>query len=292
MSDGAAATVTNGAAAAAGTPGAAPAAGAGAAAPAAGAGTTNEFLSSLPEEIRADPSLQSIKDLPSLAKGYVHAQKLVGADKVVVPKEGADPKEWDAFFNKVGRPEKPEGYKFTDVKMPEGFGVDTKLQERFAGTFHKHGLSQKQADSIRSEFVQYQIETIQGEIKAQNQAVEAGEKALREKWGADYDVNVKKAEKALAKFSSPALLEKLKKTGLGSDPDIVAAFADIGGRMTEDNATGQGGQDTGATGGQAEVDRLMKDEEFQKSLHDRWHKDHKENVKKWTEAHQRAVATK
>lgn len=255
-----------------------------------GAKGGNEFLATLPEELRSDPSLQSIKDLPSLAKSFVHAQKLVGADKVVLPKDDSKPEEWEAIYNKLGRPEKPEEYKFSDVKLPEGFELDAKLHDRFKPVLHKLGLSNKQADGVRSEFMQYQIETITAEIKAQNEAVAAGEKALRDKWGANYDENAKKAGLAIAKFASPELLKKLEKTGLGSDPGLVEAFYEIGSRMSEDKGTGaSGGRDAGGVeSARAEVAALTKDVEFQKALQDRWHKDHAEAVKKWESAHRRA----
>ena len=44
--------------------------------------TTQEpsFVSSLPEDLQNEPSLQNIQDVNQLAKGYVSAQRMVGAD--------------------------------------------------------------------------------------------------------------------------------------------------------------------------------------------------------------------
>lgn len=252
----------------------------------------NEFLSSLPEDLRGEASLQSIKDLPSLAKSFVHAQRLVGADKLALPKADANPAEWEAVYNRLGRPEKADGYKFTEVKLPDGFEVDKKLQDRFAPIFHKHGLTQKQADGMRSDFMQYQIETIQASIQNQNQAHADGEKALKAEWGDKYDANVKQAELALRRFATPDLLEALNESGLGSHPGIVKAFAEIGARMSEDQARGGGSggpQPVGVDAAKTELARLTKDADFQKALQDRWHKDHGEAVKKWTDLHRQAA---
>lgn len=284
---------------------AAPAAGAGAAAggaaagaaPAAGIignGAPNEFLNSLPEEFRGDPSLKDIKDIAGLTKGFVHAQKLVGADKIVLPKEGAPDAEWEPLYARLGRPEKPDGYKFSDVKFPEGVQLNEALQTKFGPTFHKLGLNNKQADGLRSELIQHQIAEIQTGIDRRNEEVSKGEAALKQKWGDKYEANVKHAEVALARFATPELMKALHTSGLGSHPGIVEAFSEIGLRMSEDTARGKGqgdgGQLTGAEAGKAEVTRLSKDGDFQKILHDKFHKDHADALKKWEAAHKAAVA--
>ena len=48
-------------------------------------GSGNDFLSTIPEELREHPSLSPIKDVENLARSYVNAQKLIGADKIPLP---------------------------------------------------------------------------------------------------------------------------------------------------------------------------------------------------------------
>jgi hypothetical protein len=43
------------------------------------------FLDSLPEELRHEPSLKNFTDSAGLAKSYVHAQRMVGADRLHCP---------------------------------------------------------------------------------------------------------------------------------------------------------------------------------------------------------------
>jgi hypothetical protein len=43
------------------------------------------FLDSLPEDLRMEPSLRNFTDPASLAKSYVHAQRMIGADKIPLP---------------------------------------------------------------------------------------------------------------------------------------------------------------------------------------------------------------
>ena len=72
---------------------------------------------SLPEGLRAEPSLQTFDSVDKLAKSYVNAVKKIGSDPssmVQLPKEG---ESWDNFYNQVGRPETPEGYEFVKTDM-------------------------------------------------------------------------------------------------------------------------------------------------------------------------------
>ena len=43
------------------------------------------FHETLEEGLRNEPSLRAIKDVNGLAKGYVNAQRMIGADKTVIP---------------------------------------------------------------------------------------------------------------------------------------------------------------------------------------------------------------
>ena len=57
---------------------------------------------SLPEGLRAEPSLQTFDSVDKLAKSYVNAVKKIGGDPaslVSIPQEG---ESWDSFYNQMG----------------------------------------------------------------------------------------------------------------------------------------------------------------------------------------------
>ena len=70
---------------------------------------TTDWKSGLSEDIRADKSLENIKDISGLAKSYIHAQKMVGADKIPVPNKYATEDDWNAVYEKLGRPKSADG---------------------------------------------------------------------------------------------------------------------------------------------------------------------------------------
>ena len=63
-----------------------------------------DWKASLSDEIRNEKSLENISDIESLAKSFVHAQKLVGADKIPVPNKFATEDDWNKVYEKLGRP--------------------------------------------------------------------------------------------------------------------------------------------------------------------------------------------
>jgi hypothetical protein len=91
--------------------------------PAINAAPATNWKASLPEDLRKEKSLEAIQDVSSLAKSYVDAEKIVGGS-IRIPKEGADQKEWDAFYSKLGRPESPEKYEVKRPMLKDGVSWD------------------------------------------------------------------------------------------------------------------------------------------------------------------------
>ena len=141
---------------------------------------TANWRDSLPESIRGHKSLESIADVGSLAKGYVHAQSLVGADKIPVPGKWATDDDWNHVYTKLGKPDTADGYSF---ETPEGAEVDPDMLEWFKGTAHKAGLNPGQAQNL---FIDYltQIGQRQAHMEGvQQQAMDASIDALKKNGG-------------------------------------------------------------------------------------------------------------
>lgn len=70
------------------------------------------------EDILKAPMFSTIKSVDDVVKGFYHAQKMVGADKIVVPSKNASADEWKNYYVKAGLPEKFDDYK---VELPKSF---------------------------------------------------------------------------------------------------------------------------------------------------------------------------
>ena len=102
--------------------------------------TTVDWRNDLPDDLREDPSLKTIQDIPGLAKSYIHSQKMIGKDKIVLPNEHATKEDWDDVFNKLGRPASAEEYKI------EGEASD--LINNFKPVAHNLGLNNNQVQKL------------------------------------------------------------------------------------------------------------------------------------------------
>ena len=78
------------------------------------------FLESLPDDLRNEPSLRNFTDTGSLAKSYVHAQRMIGADKVAIPGKHATADEWREVYTRLGAPTDAGGYELQSI---DGGGV-------------------------------------------------------------------------------------------------------------------------------------------------------------------------
>ena len=192
--------------------------------------TNVDWKASLSEDLRGDKSLENIKDIEGLAKSYVHAQKMVGADKIPVPNKYATEKDWDAVYSKLGRPETPDGYSF-DIK-----GIDETGLTSFAQHAHKMGLLPNQAN----EMVKWYQSNVDATTQENNAKAEKARNesivALKKEYGQAYD-NKLKAASAMAKqyIENDVLnLNMADGTKLGDHPAIIKAFASLSEKMGED----------------------------------------------------------
>ena len=189
---------------------------------ASGSGSRSEFLQQLPEEIRDHPRLQSINDVGNLGLSFVNAQRLIGADKIPLPK---NPTEDDLsnIYSKLGRPDEPSGYAIqADGQILTEGDVNT-----YTDIAHKLCLSKTQANGILDYYrssIQQTTEAMSKDAQQQKQQIEQN---LKAEWGADYDAKVNQANRAVADIAGQDLLDMVLQDGtkVGNHPAFIKAFA-------------------------------------------------------------------
>lgn len=193
----------------------------------------SNWKDSLPDDLKAEKALESIQDIPGLAKSYIHAQKLVGADKIPVPNKFATDEDWQAVYSKLGRPENPDAYEFN---LKENSNIDENALKGFKETAHKNGLLPKQAEAIMN----FYNDMTQNYIEDLNSKSEQGrsnaEQALKKEWGAAFDNKVQQASTIANKYINDdfAHLTLSDGTKIGDHPDFIKAFANIAHDLGED----------------------------------------------------------
>ena len=238
-----------------------------------------DWKASLPEEIRSDPSLEPIRDLAGLAKSYVNAQRLIGREKIPMPKDESDPL-WEDVYRRLGRPETPDAYEF---ERPEGLpGYDEGAEKAFREQAHKLGLSAKQARGLYDWYNSLAGEKLQGASKTREEWVSA----LKAEWGPSFAENVEAARRALRYHGDESLVDLLDSTGLGDHPAVVKMMAKIGKGLKEDGLRGTAGASMGADDAKRRINAILADRNH--PYHDRYKPGHNEAVAEMLRLHEAA----
>jgi len=232
-------------------------------------GSGNGFMEMIPEDLREHPSLSPIKDVGNLARSFVNAQKLIGADKIPFP---TNPTEEDLsnIYSRLGRPETPEGYEFAT----DGNVITEDVAAEYAGVAHQLGLSPKQAAGILDYYKGSVGQTTeQMEQLAQEQAEQTTNELKRE-WGSAFENKVAAAKGIIEQFAGLDMLQMRLEDGtkIGNHPAFIKAFAAIGdfkSTVTSEDTINDGTRNSVFTPAQAqaEIDAIMNDKSH--PYHDR-----------------------
>ena len=173
--------------------------------------------------------------MDSFVKSYLNANRMVGLEKLAIPNKHSTESDWDQVYQKLGRPETPDEYKYN---LPKESKLDSDSLNAFSKQAHKLGLLPQQADGI----IQYYQELansseIDANSKAETSRIEA-EKSLRKEFGPAYKDKINAARHlATNTLGNEFLSNTLLADGsiLGNNPTVVRAFADLASKLSEDS---------------------------------------------------------
>lgn len=201
------------------------------------------------------------KDPKELAVGYRNLEKLVGQDKVPLPKDDADKDGWARVYDSLGRPKTADDYK---LPVPEGVPPD--FAKAASSKFHELGLSARQATALTEWWNGQSQGQMQAQQQQQQQQREQELSALRREWGTAWNENVALGSNAARQFGLDE--EKLTKieNAIGTR-EMMGLMARIGRGLTEHNF--EGGKSTNSFGltpesAQAKIKELQNDQAWVK----------------------------
>lgn len=126
---------------------------------------------------------------------YRELEKLLGGEKLPLPKDPADKEGWDRVYKALGRPDSPDGY---GIQVAQG--GDAEFAKRAAGKFHELGLPANMAKGLSEWYESEAKAAHEAEETAFVQKAEAEFTQVKQNWGANYDQNMEitgRAAKAL-----------------------------------------------------------------------------------------------
>tara|TARA_B100000519_G_C14205612_1_gene420164 strand:+ start:180 stop:1022 length:843 start_codon:yes stop_codon:yes gene_type:complete len=196
-----------------------------------GQAPSEDWKASLPEDIRDNQLIHNANSIESLAKTAIHAQSMIGADKLAIPGKWANDDDWNNVYTKLGKPEDAQGYK---LELKEGTQVDKDMESWYRGLAHKAGLNDRQANTIFQEYMAKEAELKAANAPPSPEDVEIikgeAEIALKKEWGKAFDTRMNEAKGVLSEFAPKDFDQLLTKDGvpLGNDPVFIKTLANIG----------------------------------------------------------------
>jgi len=215
----------------------------------AGATTTvsdGDWRTLVPEDLRNDPTIQNIKAettdeaLSIMSKQFVHAQRMTGRDKVVLPTDKSTPEELNEFYTKLGRPGAAEEYEVPTEGMPENVPLSEEAINQFKNEAFEMGISKQNAARL----IRFQANMTNAQLEAQKEAqqqeIQVGLEGLKKEYGVAYDQNVQLALQGVNQFGDENFKALLNKTGVGDRAEFIRVFAKVGKALASDEILGEG----------------------------------------------------
>lgn len=192
---------------------------------------------SLPDDIKNEVCLGTVSDVPSMAKQFVHAQRMIGKDKIAAPNENSSEAEWDAFYVAAGRPDTPGDY---NIIKPDDFPEElfsAELATQAQGIFHKLGISKKQAEGLVAFNNAAALAALQSKQIADEQAIKEVENGLNVEWGNAKEQKMHFGNLAVKEGTegNEEFKERLA-AKFGNDPDYIRLMANLGSKFVEHGA--------------------------------------------------------
>jgi hypothetical protein len=239
-----------------------------------------EWLKTLPDdETRALAKTKGWAAPGDVLKSYTALEKLLGGDKVVLPKGDDDKDGLDRIYKALGRPDAPDGYK---LPVPEG--QDGAFAGEAAKWFHDAGLSPKQATALAANWNGFAAQAQQAAAKAFDVKGAQDMGDLKTEWGDKFESNMEMARRATAQFGlSPAELGGMERA-FGTKR-FMTVLSKIGVGLAEDTFEGGAGRGntfkTTPEAARARIEALKGDAAWQ----ERWRKGGADEKAEWNRLH-------
>ena len=217
------------------------------------------FKEVIPEKYKDEKALANFTSMDDFVKSYLSAQRLVGANKVAIPNKMATDEDWEEVYSKLGRPSKPEDYKYSFSEED----INPDQLKNFNETAHRIGLLPKQAERIIKFYneMNTQAEVDNQKLFEEKQTVAMTD--LKKEFGPTYTKRLDQAKKlATETLGNEMLNNTVLKDGtrLGDSVEVIKAFSMLADKLSEDEIIkGEGSSYQTASEIEKEISELTED---------------------------------
>ena len=191
------------------------------------------FKEIIPEKYKDEKALANFTTVDDFVKSYLSAQRLVGANKVAIPNKMATDEDWEEVYSKLGRPAKPEDYKYSFSEEE----INQDQLKNFNETAHRIGLLPKQAERIIKFYNEMNEQQQADQTKVFEQKQAEAMTDLKKEFGPTYNKRLDQAKKlAVETLGSEMLNNTIMKDGsrLGDNVSVIKAFSMLADKLSED----------------------------------------------------------
>ena len=195
------------------------------------------WKANLSQDFANSPTVKKYADtkdgLNDAVKAHLELQKLLGHQKVPIPKGPNDTAAMAMYKQAFQIPEKPEGYALPDAEIPAsmpGLALD---KSRFAAAIHQHNLTPAQAKGLWSIFVETAKGDYAASVKGYEDTVSASANQMRAEWGDAYESKVALGQMVINKFAENAAMNDFVTSVMVKDPRGIKFLASIGEQFAE-----------------------------------------------------------
>jgi hypothetical protein len=197
---------------------------------------TAEWTAGFPDDLKSFVTAKGARSPADLATAFVKADSAAAA-MIPPPKDGL----WDDIARgKLGIPAKPEEYKLTRPKLPEGMPYDEALEAAARPIAHKLGLTPPQLQGLVDFIATHRVSETESALAAWQAEMDGASEALRKEWGPNYDRQLSLAARTAKRFGGDELISALNDSGFGNNPHLARAFAKIASLIGEDTMKSDG----------------------------------------------------
>jgi hypothetical protein len=195
------------------------------------------WKSQLKADLVGSPLLSKFDDtaegLNKAIESHANLEKLLGHDKVPIPKDANDVEGWNRFSKALGIPDKAEGYGLPDATVPENMKGLQFDKNKFADIAHAHKLTPAQAKGLWESYTKSSLEEYGKAMEAHQKNLETTVNTLKGQWGDAYQANVELGQMVINKFSDDQATNDFITATLTRSPEGIKFLAKIGNQFAE-----------------------------------------------------------
>lgn len=223
------------------------------------------WKSNLPADYAAAPTMSKFPDtkegLAEAVKSHLSLEKLLGNEKVPIPKDANDTAARLIFNKALGVPENPDGYNLPNIDVPENLKGLTFDKAKFAEAVHKFDLTPTAAKGLWEAYTAMSKQAYGDAVKAQEEKITGIKNQLMAEWGEAFKPKVELGQNVINKFSDDKETNDYITSVLVSDARGIKFLAKIGEQFTENKIGGFQAQRFSKTPDEAqtELDTIRRD---------------------------------